>query len=301
MTTAASPRSSSVSTGQQLRLGDRIWEAALALSAQVNRCELASSCRNQQLSRERAFGYVASMYPIVVGFNRGLIRGIAKVDHVRDSRLVKHLAEQLREEQMHNELWRRQLDAYGIDHMRLYSDVEAYFARLDVADANRFTEQTVAATREDVEQAWPGIWPDPVVPEPVLALYHLMWWTSVTPEVHYWEHFASQSAVEFMIFEVVSESVYPGFKGHPELDRGPSTMRWWQEHARQGSEGGKRSDEEKHLEMAKLALNRNELAHSMAENIERRAEDAMTLFAATAMSHNIDQPRHFDVRPYLTK
>lgn len=280
-------------------LGDRIWNAALSLSSQVNACELATSCRDKTLPVERYFGYIASMYPIVVGFNRALIRGIAKVDHVRDSRLVKHLAEQLREEQDHNELWRRKLDKYGIQHLQLYSDLEQYLERFDAASLTDMSHQTVAALREDLQNAWPGIWPDPVVPEPVLALYHLMYWTGTDPGVHYWEHFASQSAVEFMIFEVVTNSVYPGIKDHPELDRGAPTLRWWEEHARQGSQPGKRSDEEKHLEMARLALNRNQTANSMADTIARRAEDAMTLFAATAICHDAGQPRRFDVRRYL--
>jgi hypothetical protein len=290
---------SETSTSTQ-SLGDRIWDAAMSLSARVNDCELATSCREQTLPNERYFGYITSMYPIVVGFNRALIRGIAKVDHVRDSRLVKHLAEQLREEQDHNELWRRKLDQYGIQHLKLYSDLEQYLSRFDDDTLSDMTHRTVAALREDLDNAWPGIWPEPVVPEPVLALYHLMYWTATDPGVHYWEHFASQSAVEFMIFEVVTNSVYPGIKEHPELDRGAPTLRWWEEHARQGSQPGKRSDEEKHLEMAKLALNRNAVANSMAEAVAGRAEDAMTLFAATAICHDEGQPQRFPVENYLS-
>lgn len=296
---SASTSANSESRTTAPRLGDRLWEAAQALSRRVNASEVATTCRSRTLSHERYLGYVASMYPIVVGFNRALIRGIAKVDHVRESRMVRHLAEQLREEQDHNELWRRQLEKHGINHGRLYADLEQYLQRFSTDELNRLTELTIAAVREDVENAWPGIWPEPVVPEPVLALYHLLWWTATAPEVHYWEHFASLSAVEFMIFEVVSESVYPGLKDHPEIDRGASTLHWWKEHARQGSDEGRRSDEEKHLAMARLALNRNEAANRLADVVASRAEDAMTLFAATAFCHDVGQPRQFDVRPYL--
>jgi hypothetical protein len=290
--------STAASTAAPPRLGDRLWETSQELSQRVNRSEIAESCRRQSLSYDRILGYITSMYPIVVGFNRGLIRGIAKVDHVRDSRLVKHLAEQLREEQDHNELYRRQLDKHAIDHARLYCDLQNYCARFSTSELNGFTEQTIAAVRENIEHAWPGIWPDPVVPEPVLALYHQLWWTGVTPEVSLWEHFASLSAVEFMIFEVVSASVYPGLKGHPEFDKGAACMAWWTEHARQGSEGGKRTDEEKHLEMARLSLNRNEEANTQADAVARRAEDAMLLFAATAFCHDATQPRRFEVERY---
>jgi hypothetical protein len=294
LSTATPAASASTST----RLGDRLWEASQALSRRVNASEIATSCRNQTLPYDRILGYITSMYPIVVGFNRGLIRGAAKVDHVRESRLIKHLAEQLREEQDHNELYRRQLDKHGVDHARLYSDLEVYCARFSTSELNAFTEQTIAAAREDLENAWPGIWPDPVVPEPVLALYHQLWWTGTDPDVTLWEHFASLSAVEFMIFEVVSESVYPGLKDQPEFDRGAVTMAWWKEHARQGSEGGKRSDEEKHLEMARLALNRNEAANAVADVVAARAEDAMLLFAATAICHDAGQRGRFDVSKY---
>lgn len=284
---------------ESLAVGDRIWELAQQYSRRINECELATSCRNLTLPKERYFGYVTAMYPIVVGFNRALIRSMAKVDHVRQSQLVKHLCEQLREEQMHNALWRSKMDKYGLDHEQLYTDLETYLGRFSDDELNAMTDQMIAVAREDVANVAPGIFPDAVVPEPVLGLYHLLYQTATDPEVDFWEHFACQSAVEYIIFEVVSTSVYPGVSGREDLNLGAPTTRWWEEHARQGSEiMGKRSDEEKHLELSKLALNRTERVNELADRIVARAEDAMCLFAGSAICHDADKAV-FSAGPYL--
>jgi hypothetical protein len=285
---------------ENLAVGDRVWELADKYSRRINDSDLATSCRNHTLSKERYFGYVAAMYPIVVGFNRALIRSIAKVDHVRDYQLVKYLCEQLREEQAHNALWRSKMNKYGIDHERLYSDLQDYTARFSDDELNVMTEQMIAAVREDVANVAPGIFPDPVVPEPVLGLYHLLYQTATDPEIDYWEHFACQSAVEYIIYDVVSTSVYPGVSARSDLNLGASTITWWQKHARQGSEeSGERSDEEKHLAMAKIALNRTTRPNEIADRVVARAEDAMCLFTCSAICHDADKAV-FSVRPYLS-
>lgn len=284
---------------EELAVGDRIWDLSQQYSRRVNESELATSCRNLTLPKERYLGYVAAMYPIVVGFNRALIRSIAKVDHVREYRLVKHLSEQLQEEQMHNSLWRSKMEKYGLNHERLYSDLETYLGRFSDDELNGMTEQMIAVAREDVANVAPGIFPDPVVPEPVLGLYHFLYQTATDPEIDFWEHFACQSAVEYIIFEVVSTSVFPGISAREDLNLGAPTTKWWQEHARQGSEiTGKRSDEEKHLELSKLALNRTARVNELADRIISRAEDAMCLFAGSAICHDADKAV-FSVRPYI--
>jgi hypothetical protein len=286
-------------TAEQTGIGNQVWDLAQKYSSRINESELATSCRNLTLPKERYFGYVAAMYPIVVGFNRALIRSIAKVDHVRQYQLVKYLSEQLREEQMHNSLWRSKMDKYGIDHEKLYTDLETYLAQFSDEELDSMTEQVIAALREDVTNVSPGIFPDPVVPEPVLALYHHLYQSATDPDVDYWEHFACQSAVEYIIFDVVSTSVYPGVSAREDLNLGAATVRWWEEHARQGSEiSGKRSDEEKHLEMSKIALNRTPRPNEIADRILARAEDAMCLFAGSAICHDADKTV-FSVRPYL--
>jgi hypothetical protein len=282
-------------------VGDRVWDIAAAYARRINESELATSCRNRSLPKERYLGYITAMYPVVIGFNRALIRSIAKVDHVREYQLVKYLSEQLREEQAHNALWRSKLNRFGIDHERLYSELEQYTARFSDHELNAMTEQMIAAAREDVANVAPGIFPDPVVPEPVLGLYHFLYQTATDPDIDYWEHFACQSAVEYIIYDVVSNSVYPGVSARSDLNLGASTIRWWEEHARQGSEkSGKRSDEEKHLEMAKIAMNRSPRPNELAEQVVSRAEDAMCLFAGSAICHDADKAA-FSVRPYLAE
>ena len=142
--------------------------------------------------------------------------------------------------------------------------------------------------------------PDPVVPEPIIGLYHLLYQTATDPEINFWEHFACQSALECIIFEVVSESVHPGIKDNPIFDLGPATTRWWTEHARQGSEDGKRTDEEKHLHLSRRALNREPTANSISEKIYDRTKSAVALFAASAICNNIGKS-NFDIEPYLSR
>lgn len=289
----------SIGTARQHALGDHICHQAQQYADRVNQSELAISCRNLTLPKVRYQGYVAAMYPIVVGFNRALIRSIAKVDHVREHRLVKYLCEQLQEEQDHNAMWRRKMEELHIDHEALYLDLENYLAKFSDQQLDNMTEQVLEAARIDITKVTPGAFPDPVVPEPVLALYHYLYKTAIDPAIHYWEHFACQTAVECIIYSVVSESVYPGVSQRKELNPGRSTLIWWKEHARQGSEDGeKRTDEEKHLEMARLAMNRSEKANQLHDQILSRAEDAMRLFAGTAICHDQDYAT-FTVTPYL--
>jgi hypothetical protein len=143
------------------------------------------------------------------------------------------------------------------------------------------TSNMVAVLGEDLTELAPGVFPDAPFPEPVLALYHHLWSGAVYGDVDYWEQFASQSSIEVMIYDVVSTSVYPGVTGNPTLDLGPVTVQWWREHARQGSTTpGHRTDEEKHLELAMITLNRTQITKPLARRVRARAEDTMRLFAA---------------------
>jgi hypothetical protein len=281
------------------RIGDIVWERAREFAAVVNDAELLTTLRTRKLSRDRYLAFIAAMYPCVVGFNRALIRSIAKVDHVRQSGLVKALAEQLQEEQDHNQMWRRMLTAYEIDHEEIYRTLVDYMSQFSQRELDRMTKDVLAALTEDLRDVSPGCFPDPIFPEPVLALYHHLYITGTHEDVHYWEHFASQSSMEVIIYDIVSTSIYPGVVGNAELDLGPESTQWWAEHAKQGSEAmGKRTDEEKHLQLAQIALNRSATAESLKTYIASRAEDTMRLFTAALLAQD-KQYGSFPVERYL--
>lgn len=280
------------------RVGDFVAEVAHRYAAQMNSCEFATLLRSRRLDRRRYVAFIASLYPCVVGFNRGLIRSIAKVDHVLHGTFIKNLAEQLQEEQTHNEMWRTKLDVFGVDHQALYWDLTDYLSRFSAGKLERMTRGVLAALTKDPNNYAPGVFPDPPFPEPVLALYHQFFMTGTYEDIDYWEHFASQSAIEMAIYSVVSATVLPGVQGHPELDGGPATLRWWTEHAKAEGNTGLRTDEEKHLDMSRLALNRSDSANSRKDAVVARAEDALRLFAA-AMACQIVESERFPLERYL--
>jgi hypothetical protein len=271
----------------KMRTGDAVKRLAQQHATRLNNSELLTTLRHRRLPRDRYVAFVAAMYPCVVGFNRGLLKGIAKVDHVRQSAFVKALAEQIMEEQAHNGLWRKKLAHYGVDHEAVYDAYERYVAQFSARDLDRMTRDVLAALTADYSNYAPRVFPSPPLPEPVLALCHHLSMTATYDSYSHWEHFATQAGMEMVIFDIVSTSIWPGVSGNPELDEGPATMQWWNEHARQGSvASGGRSDEEKHLELSMIALSRAQLSPSQKEQVVNRAEDAMRLFAASIMCHD---------------
>jgi hypothetical protein len=247
----------------------------------MNGCDFAATLRNRTLSRRRYVAFLTTMYPAVVGFNRALIRSIAKVDHVRNSAFLGALAEQLKEEQAHNQLWRDTLTTFGVQHERLYSDLEAYLARFTDERLDLMTAATLDAVSHDLAAGARGNFPGAIFPDCVLALCHLLGTSATHEQVGYWEHFASQAGIEMVIWEVVSATVLPSVLGNPEHDLGDATTQWWREHGRlPGPASIHRTDEEKHLELSRLALNRSPGANADIELVAARAEDAMRLFAA---------------------
>jgi hypothetical protein len=279
------------------RVGDLVLEVARRYAAQMNGCEFATLLRTRRIEKRRYVAMIASMYPCVIGFNRALIRSISKVDHVLHGGFVKSLAEQLEEEQTHNQMWRTKLDVFGVDHEVLYWDLVDYLGRFSSADLERMTKGVLAALTKDPTSYSPGCFPDAPFPEPVLALYHHLWMTASYDDIDFWEHFASQCAVETAIYSVVSTSVIPGVHGHPELDAGPATLRWWMEHARLEGSAAARTDEEKHLEISRIALNRSEIANSIRDQVVARAEDTLRLFAAT-LACQISASEQFPLERY---
>jgi hypothetical protein len=281
------------------RVGDLVADLAHRYAAQMNGCEFATQLRGRRIERRRYVAFIASLYPCVIGFNRALIRSIAKVDHVLHSGFVKALAEQLEEEQVHNQMWRTKLDVYDVDHEALYWDLSDYLARYTPAELERMTHQVLQAVTHDSGNVAPGVFVDAPFAEPILALYHHLWMTATYDDIDYWEHFASQCAVEMVIYNVVSTTVLPGVKGNPELDGGPATLRWWTEHARtEVPDSHLKTDEEKHLEVSRIALNRSETANSLRDVVLARAEDTLRLFAAT-LTCQASESQRFPLERYV--
>ena len=251
----------------------------------MNASAFASALRHRQVPRRSYVAFLATMYPLVVGFNRALIHSIAKVDHVRRSGFVRALARQLEEEQAHNQLWRGMLEVFDVDHESLYNDLEEYLDGFDREELDRTTADVLAAVRRDLGAGGESRFPDAAFPDAVLALYHHLWRSATDESVSYWSHFASQAGIEMIIWDVVTESILPGILGHPELDRGLASTHWWLEHGKPPVPTAHHvTDEEKHLALSKMALNRSETANALATSVEARAEDTMRLFVASLIA-----------------
>jgi hypothetical protein len=301
--TAATPTTDRTPAGDRTshrhRIGDRVEELAATYAARMNALPFSTELRAGRIDREAYRVFITTFYPVVIGFNRALIRGIAKVDHVRHASFVKVLAEQLQEEQAHNQLWRVMLEIFGIDHETLYGDVADYLARFTTDELNAMTAEVLADCTRDGRRSARRVFPDGVLPDAVLALYHHLWMTASDERIDHWEHFASQAGMEMVIYAVVSASILPGVMGNRDLDLGEGTTHWWREHGKEpGIESVGRSDEEKHLELSRIALNRSETANALADRVAARAEDTMRLFAATLEAQEA-AVRDFAIARYL--
>jgi hypothetical protein len=287
MTLATPTRISKIPQHAGQGVGDVVGALARRYASHMNACDFASQLRAQRVSRRQYAAFLSMMYPCVVGFNRALILSIAKVDHVRHSAFVRALAEQLHEEQGHNQMWRGAMDLFGIDHARVYGDFREYAGSMSREELDLRTAGVLDALTADPSNVSPGFFVGSPFPESIVAICHYLWSSASCEQVHYWEHFASQSGIEMVIFDVVSGTVLPGVVGNRELDLGLASTKWWREHGRMASdEPGVKSDEEKHLELARIALNRSDSAREHREAITRRAENTMRLFAATLVSQS---------------
>jgi hypothetical protein len=281
------------------RVGDTVAELGKRYAAEMNCSDFAIALRQRHLSRRSYQAFIATMYPCVVGFNRALIRSIAKVDHVRNSTFVRTLAQQLEEEQAHNQLWRAMLEVFDIDHEALYSDVEEYLDGFSREDLDHHTHNVLTAVRRDLGAGAGCEFPDAIFPDALLALCHHLWTSATDDDVSYWEHFASQAGIEMVIYDVTTQSILPGVLGHPELDRGVASTHWWMEHGRPPQPAAHhRTDEEKHLALSKVALNRSETANAVSDAVEARAEDTMRLFAAALIAQKPHE-HAFPIERYL--
>ena len=286
------------SHGHPHRVGDVVAAMGTHYAAAMNDSDIATALRNRRLPRRSYVAMIATMYPIVVGFNRALIRSIGKVDHVRNSSFVKSLAQQLEEEQAHNQLWRGMLEVFDVDHESLYYDFEEYVDGFTREELDVRTERVLEGLRRDLHCAHDA---DALFPDPVLALCHHLWVSAADESVTYWEHFASQAGIEMVIWDVVTGSILPGVVGHPELDRGVASTHWWLEHGKPPHPTSeRRTDEEKHLALSRMALNRSETASAVASAVEARAEDTMRLFAASLISQRAHD-HSFPIERYVKR
>lgn len=284
-----------------VRVGDTVNQLGKRYAVEMNACAFATALRQRHLPLRSYLAFLATMYPVVVGFNRALIRSIGKVDHVRNSTFVKSLATQLEEEQAHNQLWRGMLEVFDINHESLYDDFEEYVASFPAEELDRLTADVVGAVRANLGAGGGSRFENALFPDAVLALYHHLYSSASDTDVSYWEHFASQAGIEMVIYDVVTTSILPGVLSHPELDRGVASTHWWMEHGQPPTPVVReRTDEEKHLALSRMALNRSETANLVAIAVESRAEDTMRLFAASLIAQRPHE-HEFPVERYLKR
>ena len=299
MTLALHAPNSWTTRPQVTRVGDAVTELGKRYAAEMNASAFATALRQHHVPRRSYIAFIATMYPVVVGFNRALIRSIAKVDHVRHSSFVKILAQQLDEEQSHNQLWRAMLEVFDVDHEALYNDFQEYVEKIAPEEMERRCREVVSAVRRDLRAGAGTIFPNSLFPDAVLALCQYLWNSASDESVSYWEHFASQAGIEMMIYDVVTQTILPGVLSHPELDRGVASTHWWMEHGQPPEPAiHHRTDEEKHLALSKMALNRSETANVLAIPVHSRAEDTMRLFAATLIAQR-PHDHAFPIERYL--
>jgi hypothetical protein len=160
------------------------------------------------------------------------------------------------------------------------------------------TQRVINAITQDTPNFSPGCFPDATFPEPVLALFHHMYSVAECLSQSFWAHMASQSAIECTIYGFVTESVYPGLVGNPNLDRGARSTAWWKEHAKQGSSEGRPRTEEKHLRISKSILNRVRGIEHQTEAILRITKQTLQLVSAAIRWHDTDKGGQWDANRY---
>jgi hypothetical protein len=235
--------------------GDKIDGLARHYVNRWNATEVITALRERRLAVEGYRKLITKVYPLVVGFNGGLILGIGKIDelqrsvqarelveemlkidHVRNSRgiqalavelrsvardkrlpVLRALAGQLKEEQEHNDYYRQMLEAHGIDHEAFYTAFEMYLHALSVEERDGMTQDVLTALKEGYT---PNGFPNTDLPQEILSLCHYLVRVAGDPAVPFITCHALQTAIEFALVKGISESVYPGVagsRGHPQI------------------------------------------------------------------------------------
>lgn len=312
--------------------GDKIDALARHYADQWYVTEFATAIREKRLPLKRYHTFITTLYPLVVGFNGGLIKSIAKLDglqksvragelleeilttdHVRNSRRIqalavelrdiareeklpglRALAGQLKEEQEHNDYWRKMLEIHGIDHEAYYTAFETYLHEIPYREQDRMTQQVLTAL---MEGHTPTAFHNASFSQPVLALCCYLVQAASDPAVKFLVYHSLQSAIEFVLVKTVSESIFPGVAGtpdHPELNLElvpdamvteagtvPLSIKWWDEHAEYG-QGGR--IELQHVRHGREQLNRNLREEADVKEALRRADEVLRLFFAATVA-----------------
>src|SRR6266571_8067244 len=233
---------------EEPRAGDKIDAIARYYVDQWNATALTTALRKRRLSITEFRHYITKMYPMVVGFNGGLIQSITKseelqqsdlaaqlvkemqkVDHVRNSQrvgklavelrniareerlpLLRALAGQLKEEQEHNDYYRKMLEIHGIDHEAYYTAFETYLNGIPIGERDHLTDEVLFALRE---AHTPDAFPNTTFPQPILAICHYLQRTAADPAVKFFISISLQSSIEFALVKAVSETIFPGVAG----------------------------------------------------------------------------------------
>jgi hypothetical protein len=241
----------------EFQAGEKIDALARHYAHQANAGAFMTALRVRKVTLDEYKSFITTFYPLVVGFNAGLIRSITKIeelqasihacelveeilttDHVRHSHRVRALAArlrtvarearlpalralagQLKEEQEHNDYYRQMLEIHGIDHEAVYSTFEMYLKEIAVEERDRMTRKVLTAIREG---HFARAFPSTSFSQFILALYHYLLRVVNDPSITFISYYALQSGIEFGLVKVVSESVFPGVAGtrnHPQLNR----------------------------------------------------------------------------------
>ncbi|HEY6411351.1 MAG TPA: hypothetical protein VIY29_28150 [Ktedonobacteraceae bacterium] len=242
---------------EEFQAGDTIDALARHYSDQANAGAFMTALREWGVTLDEYKSFITKLYPLVVGFNAGLIRSIAKidelqasvqarelveeilaVDHIRHSHRVqalaarlrtiarearrptlRALAAQLKEEQEHNDYYRQMLEVYGIDHEAVYSAFETYLNEIPIEERDRMTREVLISLQEGHGG---NAFPHTSFCQYTLALHHYLLRAVNDPSVTFISYNALQCGIEFSLVKVVSESVFPGVAGtrnHPQLNR----------------------------------------------------------------------------------
>lgn len=241
----------------ELQAGEKIDALARHYSNQANAGAFMTALRERKVTLDEYKSFITTLYPLVVGFNAGLIRSIVKIDELqvsvqarelveeilsldhrrhshrvqalagrlrtvaREARLpaLRALAGQLKEEQEHNDYYRQMLEIYGIDHEAVYSSFETYLNEIPVEERDLMTRGVLTALREGQPTS---AFPHTAFSQFALGLHHYLLRVANDLSVTFISYHALQSGIEFSLVKVVSESVFPGVAGtrdHPQLNR----------------------------------------------------------------------------------
>jgi hypothetical protein len=283
-----------------MRIGNQIDVLATKALEWIEETNFIRRLHDIRMDPADYFGYIASMYPVVVGFSGALHRMIGLFNSAVDKKLIKGLNRQAQEEMTHNELWRDMLTIHSINHDKLYASYLQYRNTFSLPAVHSSWESRgeyfIKCHRQKFDT---DFYPDAPFPAPVLALTYWQEATSSGLRGDFRNpliHFGCQSAIEATILKVVPPHIYPQVRDDPSLNLGQESISWWQAHGGKRGLGGRESAEERHLRVAIELLNREVKEDTdLANRVVDAASITLDLFVATMEWHNTHT---FDITPY---